>query len=1361
LSKTQVKPFINFSYIFNFKIVTVVKYFKAFIIFISFISLESSCLQAQQLHFNTLTVNNGLSQHDPSSIVQDSYGFIWIGTYDGLNRFDGYNVKNFSSVYNDENSLSSNRIKSLFKDSKKRIWIGTDGSGLNYYSLKKNKFFRIKTTERYSTINCIVENSLGDILVGTQNGILKVKEGKTLSLELLQIPLTGVVIHNMVVAKDNALYIATNNGLWKLKGEKCEQQISLGNKNLLSIIFDKQYKLWVTSRNSIFVLDTNKKEQKPIEIALGPNINLSSLCLSKNNIVWVGTFNDGLIGIDPVNYTIVSTSKKDSNNNRGLLSNTILDVFCDKTNTLWVANRKGVCFSNLEEKKIKEIEIDKRKISDAHIVGLFVQDDDVFFGVQNDGFYRFSRKTKSTEKIQANEPLGNPLTVNKINGIIYLGTSNGVYTQKNNSLTFIKKNVETLHENAPSKAIYSICTDSFGTTYYGALNGLIVEYKDKMDWIHIINPQAELLRGKRIFNLYYDSKENCVWIGTISEGLFKMNLTADGRFFSLEIYSNTTRNDYFISNNSIWSFYKDSRDNLWVGTDSGLLYKPKSSNKFNLVTTESIKGKKIMGIQEDNAGNLWLNNSLGLFSYNVKSKKTFKYSYKDGLRTNTLTEASGKANDGTIFLGTIDGINFLNPDEIRSNPYKSNVLLTDFRVHGISIFPDTTYFDSKILENSINSTTEIVLNYMQNNFLFEFSSTNYSNPQKNKFRYRLEGYDKEWIYTTSDYRFATYSNLKRGTYKFSIDAANEDGNWSNEPIIIRIDIMPAPWLSIYAYILYVLIIISLIGIFIYFWNNKKELKHQIELDKIEIKKEQEINEFKLIFFTDIAHEFKTPLSLIIGPLNDLIENKHSKESVDFCYQILTRNTQRMMHLVNQLLDFRKVNADINILKVSKSDLSDLVSQTMKAFLWQAENENIKFNVSVPEEFVCFFDGDLIEKVLYNALSNAFKYTPKNGTIEINLKPIWNGDRQLANIIIVDSGKGISNKDKSKIFDRFFHGKERTSSGIGLHLSYKLITEHKGQINVSDSIYGGTEFIISFPVSKEDFTNKEIFKLKNEAIIAKKHEIEEKVENTEKVKNNESLETILIVEDDHDLRAYLRNSLQNDFQIFEATNGVEGLKQAQTKIPDIIISDVMMPQMDGVEMCTILKDDIRTSHIPLLMLTAKTDSHFKKNGLASGAWDYIAKPFNTRDLLQKIKNIIETRNNFKSYLIDQNLTIEVKKHYKSFDQKLISKVTTIINDKMQNSDFTVEELATEVGLSRMQLHRKLKTLVGQSTTKFINTIKINFAKKMIDEGCDRVQEVMDAVGFNSYSHFNTVFKEIVGKSPSNYIKDNNQNMDLKM
>lgn len=1324
------------------------KSLKPFVFLAVFIFNVLTTLSAQQLHFNKLTVNDGLSQHDPNSIIQDSYGFIWIGTYDGLNKYDGYSVKNYYSAFDNEHSLSSNRIKCLFEDSKKRVWVGTQGGGLNYFSLREDKFYRVKTNERYSNINCIAENSFGDILIGTSNGILKIKEGEIITTEVLQIPLTGVNINDMVVSSDGTFYVSTGNGLWKLKDTRCNQIIALGNLGYNPLIIDKHNKLWIGNAHSLTVMDLNKPTDNISKLPFFVSKDVRSLGLSKNNMVWVGTFNQGLFGVDISSHKVISNAKKDKNKKRGLLSNTVLNIFCDKNNTLWVANRKGICYVNLEEKKFNEINLDEMIIDDAHIRTLFADDDYVYFGVQSEGFYRYSRYTKQTEHIKTDLPFGILLSIKQINGILCLGTSNGVYKETNNSLYFKKKQSSFFNENSQNLAIYAFCEDAFGNTYYGTGEGLIVENQNKSQWIHDIKTQAELLRDKRIFSLFYDSDENCIWIGTISEGLFKMNLTRDGQFFSLQIYSNVMQDDYYMHNNSVWAFFKDSRDQLWLGTDSGPFLKTKTSNKFNPLMVKELKGKKIMGIQEDDQGVVWLNNSLGLYSFNPNTQEVLKFAYKDGLSSSTLTEAIGKANDGTVFIGTVDGLNYFKPKEIRSNPYRSEIIFTDFRVHGESIITKENNFGSNILDKSINATSKIELDHRQNNFLFEFSSTNYVSAEGNKFKYRLEGYDNDWIYVNSDHRFATYSNLKKGHYRFWIEAANQDGIWSGSPRKIDINIQPAPWFSTYAYISYAMVILTIIGTFIYFWNNKQQLKHQIELDKIEIKKEQEINEFKLAFFTDIAHEFKTPLSLIIGPLNDLMQNKHTNESIEFCYQVLSRNTQRMMHLVNQLLDFRKVNANINILNISNIDLSIFVNETTKSFLWQSQSDNIHFNVVVPKTFVCYFDSDLVGKVLYNLLSNAFKYTPKNGVIEVQLKEIWNGSRKVANISIKDNGKGISNEDKEKIFDRYFHGLERTSSGIGLHLSQKLINAHKGAINVTDSNYGGTEFIISFPVSKDDFSDNEFAKIKNsDQLIGKRGQ----VKIPESIETHEYLERILIVEDDHDLRAYLKNSLLKDFKIFEASNGKEGMEIAQTELPDIIISDVMMPEMDGVEMCRILKNDKRTSHIPVLMLTAKTDSEFKKIGLNVGAWDYIAKPFNTKHLLQKIKNIIQTRNHFKSFLIEQNLTTEVKSHYQPFDQKLIIKAKSIIKERMQNPDFSVEDLASEIGLSRMQLHRKLRSLVGQSATKFINTIKMNTAKKMFDEGCDRIQEAMDAVGFSSYSHFNATFKEIIGKSPSDYIK----------
>ncbi len=1308
-------------------------------------------LHAQELQFNTLTVNDGLTQHDVSSIIQDSYGFIWVGTYDGLNRYDGFKTLNFSHKTGDIESLSSNRIICLFEDSKKRLWIGTDGNGLNYYSLITEKFIRINTPPGFNLINDIIENANGDIYVATGNGLLKIIDDDEKSrAEIVQLPLTGLSINKILVTADNSFYFATNRGIWMWKNNNCTQLKEIENEQFSDLVEDKNQNILAGGYRRLNVIKHQGDTIVVDKIDSFSEKTISSICKSKDGNIWIGTLNSGLFKMNVSNYEIEKNYTSSFFEERSLLSNTILSLFIDNTNTLWIGNRQGLCYTNLSQKKFNSIPFEgsAELLQNVNISTLMLDDDYLYYGVQNKGCFQYSLKNNKAQRIKTKVNF-DPLCLTKIDETVCVGSDKGIFLKDKNDLYFRQDSLITRNDPVFPLSVSSICEDGNGHTYFGSFSGLIIRNDDSTDWIHYLYPQTDILRNKRIFSLLYDEDASCIWIGTISDGLYKLNLTIDGNFISLEVYNESMQNSYHITNNTIWCFFKGKDGTLWIGTDSGLLRKPMGSNEISQISIDGVIDRKIMGILEDDMGNLWLTNSQGLIRFDISKNNVRRYTYKDGLESSTFTEAVGKDNEGKFFIGSIHGINYFNPAEIIDNPYKNDVAISDFKIHNISISPGKSYFGQKVLHKSINLTNELTLNYKQNNFLFEFAGANYANANENMIKYKLEGYDSEWIHIVGNHQFATYSNLKQGSYIFYVEAANNDGVWSGNPKKIAIQILPAPWFSIWAYLLYILVISGVILSFVFFLNNRQKLKHQIELENIQLNKNQEINELKLTFFTDVAHEFKTPLSLIIGPLNDLMESTLSKEHRDFCFQIVKRNTKRMMFLVNQLLDFRKVNSNLNILKVSNNDLADFTKETTKAFLWQAKREKINLNVITPHSFECFFDKDIIEKVLYNLLSNAFKFTPKNGIIEIEIKPIWKKNRKTANIIIKDSGKGIPDKEKNSIFERFVHGKNRSSSGIGLHLSYQLIRAHKGDINVTDSNYGGAEFIVTIPVSESDYQHEELFQVSQSINSFSDVSIE-----FDKPKNetSEKLESILIVEDDHDLRAYLKNSLKSHYKIIEAANGLEGIGKAVNHLPDIIVSDIMMPEIDGIEMCKELKNNIKTSHIPILLLTAKTAEEHINIGLEAGAWDYITKPFNTQSLNQKITNILNTRNKFRAFLIAQNITIEVKNHYSPYDQKLISKISKIIEDNISNPDFSTKDFAAEIGLSRMQLHRKLKALLGQTTTSFINNIKMQYAAKMFDEGCDRIQEVMDAVGINSYTHFNYIFKKHNGKTATKYISD---------
>lgn len=1328
------------SHLASFEIMTTKKDFLTYIFLTLVFLIQFKIEGNSQFVFKSLTVNDGLSQHDVSIILQDSYGYIWIGTYDGLNRFDGYNIENFSSLTNNPESLSGNRITSLFEDSQKRLWIGTDGEGLNYFDLRKERFVRVQTEQDYEVINDVIEDSKGNILVATSNGLLKIEQNDSIP-ELMNSPLTGYIIEKMT-STASGIYFATNSGIWRMKDDLIHRVELNEDRYITSITSDEEGKIWAGGFGFIFCITVDGDDLDLRKLSIEGNPEVISLSASGDNIIWAGTLNQGLYKLDGYEVRIIENLSK-NNRYSDYIGNSIPSLYCDNSNTIWIANRKGVSYASLQPGNFRKIPLELDPSSAQNIQALLYHKDNIYVGLQSGVFYMYNVKSQETVNLELPQNIF-PIKFYNFDDKIYLTSNRGVFYAEENSKYF--RPLSVLPDQVQN--VFSMCRDHKGNFYYGTYTGLIINTEEGAGWAHNLYEQTKRLQNKRVFTLYFDQSSMSIWVGTISEGIYKINLNKEGEVRSVEPYDRSMANDYYIPNNAIWCFYMDRQENLWAGTDAGLILKKNGTNVFTHISTEGIIDKKIMGIVEDEQGKLWLSNSQGIIAFDPGSEIVNTYSFKDGLSTSTFTESVDTDEKGNLYFGSINGINVFNPSDIKQSEQINKVFFTGLKVHQKYVEPEAPLRGSIILAKSINETELIYLNYQQNNFSFEFAGKNIYDARENQFRYRLEGYNNDWILTDGKYNAANYSNLKPGEYTFIVEVANEDGVWSNDPKTIDLVITPAPWKTLWAFIIYIVVTLSLFALFLYFLYNRQKLRQKIHLDQLNHEKEQKIHNLKLEFFTDVAHEFKTPLSLIIGPLNDLMHKDLSREVKEFCYQVISRNTKRMMFLVNQLLDFRKISADINILNVREKNLSEFIYRTTEAFLWQAQDENIHLNIIVPKDFNCYFDASIMEKVLYNVLSNAFKYTPQNGIIELKVKPIWKDQVQYANIMVRDSGKGIPDEEKNKIFERFFHGKNRYSSGIGLHLSYTLIKAHKGEINVADSNYGGAEFVLTIPVSKESFAENELFDGEE------MHKWPQDIFKLQKVQSKPvapERERILIVEDDHDLRAYLKNSLQARYNLSEAANGLDGMKLAKKELPDIIITDVMMPEMDGMEMTRNLKETVETSHIPILMVTAKSDEEYQKNGLDSGAWDYITKPFNTDALLKKIDNIVETRNRYKTFLASQNITIDVQKHYTTYDQKIISKVVETMQKHLDDPDYSIEDLAMEIGLSRMQLHRKLKTLIGMTTSSFINSIRISHARNLFENGCDRIQEAMAEVGINSYSHFNKIFIKIVGESPSDYIK----------
>ena len=1298
-----------------------------------------------QLKFHSLSVNDGLSQHDITDIVEDSFGFIWIATYDGLNRYDGKRIRIFRHSTGDENSLSGNRIMCIMEDSRRHLWIGTDGYGINYYSLAEERIVRVKTPSDCKVIYSFAEDKNGNIYAGTNNGLVRIDENRG-TAELLQLPIAGLMVSNIATLK-NDLYISTEQGVWTFDGKNCELLSSIPQDNYVFVESDGKENIWFATRVNVIkqTLPTASGESKTFDIRV--NNIIRSLHYDHSGQLLVGTETGGILTYDARNMLLLDSVVARADDPRGLKSNCVTALLVDAQHIMWVGTNSGFYFTNLDGLPFHTL---PQNGGTGQIGFVYAGKNYVYVsrGIKESTCYL------STLEGYRPVPACLPLDMKKvvsIGGRNYIATGSGIYIQTSaDSHNYIPYTLSIRNEKGRSNLYTSLVVDDFGNKYIGSWRGLIIEKTDgRTDWVDYWNTKAEVLRNEGIYDLYYDARSKSVWVGTVASGLFRINLDASGDILGLQNFSVTANGDFYIPCNQIWTIFCSANGTLWLGTDAGLLRKNSENESFEHIQNVEILDKKIMSIQEDTVGNLWMGNTQGLIKYSPATNLAQRFTYDDGLQSNTFTEASSKSEEGILFFGGLNGINWFNPTEIIPNNPPARILFTGFMVNNEYVTPLVEGHNKVLLDTTINMKTSLTLAYFQNDFTLEYTTVPFNSIQKYRTRYMLQGMDKDWVNASHTDMIVWYKNLPPGNYTFIVEGY--DANAAGKVVSRAIDICikPAPWDTWWAYFLYSVAFFSIVFIVWRVYDRHRKLKYQLEQDKSLMEQEEKMNEMKLMFFTDIAHEFKTPLSLIVGPVNDLVEKGPADEEQSFRFKVISRNVRRMMFLVNQLLDFRKITKGCYSLRVAEMDLAAFVRQVAKAFAWEADNERVNFNVNTPEELICWFDPNIIEKVLYNILSNAFRYTKTGGVVVLTVRSVWKNSQLVAEIAVADNGPGIADDMKPHVFERFYHGTSRYSSGIGLHLSDTLMKEHHGEINIADSVYNGVEFIISFPGLADAYSEKEFQPYQEEKRMWLSEEMISKGEMTD-TSATDLRDKLLIVEDDMDLRLYLRKCLESRYIISEARNGVEGFRKALKVIPDLIVSDVMMPEMDGLEMLRKIREEESLSHIPIILLTAKTDIDNQTEGFEAGAFDYICKPFNTKILLKKIENFIEQQAAYRNHLLTGNVVMEIETNFTSYDRKLMDRLNILIEDNLDNSEMTIDFLSKELGISRMHLHRKIKGITGETSTSYVNLIRMKHARKLFDDGCDRVQEVMDAVGISSSSYFNKLFKSYYNETPSSYL-----------
>lgn len=1346
------------------------------ITFLIIISFECKYLLAQKLNitFEHFSVEQGLPSTVVPCLFQDRTGYLWFGTFYGVARYDGYSIVSYTNRERDSTSITnsivnaicddkdgniwfghsrgldkfnpsteifthyilnpdmpltdwSQHVLSLHEDKDGTLWIGTGGGGLYVFNKFNETFtcFKHDSTNPYSissnSINSIFEDRSGTLWFATGKGINKFDKARKQFFHYW-LPSEKEVITGMshgVISiledRDGIFWLGTGGGLaeFNLQTETVtvfkhepKDPLSLANNIVKSICEDRSGQLWISTKDGVDLFNkktkifSHHKHDMHVPGSLGSN-DAGEIILDRSGTIWVSTYGGGVNKYTPPNQYFryySAEGKYDRFPSSGLIE--------DKNGTLWLGTSQDVLKFDPENGTFKSLGINK----DIYFI-LEDRTGMIWCSAWNESLCKIDQSAKVSRFKDSNGSEFSELVTamcNSSNGNIWIGTRAG--------------------------DVYSINPKS------GEINFLFNE----SNWIETI----------------CEDNDGLLWIGIREFGI----VCYDPFQKKSTYFTSNPQDSLTISNNNITRITKDKTGNLWIITGRNLNKYDQETRRFKRLKGTDGFPVNALQVTEDGEGNIWISTLSGVVKYNPYTNKFKNYMNIRGM--------SYKTRSGELYFVGKDGITRFHPDSLKDNPYVPPIVITAFRK----------------FEKRYPFGKEINLSYNENFISFEFAALSFVNPERNQYAYKLEGLEKDWVYSGTR-RFASYPNLEPGEYIFRVKGSNNDGIWNEDGTSITIIISPPWWKTSWAYTSYALIFVfSLYGIRRYEMN-RLSLKNQIKMDEAVLKEKEETDKMKSRFFANISHEFRTPLTLILGPAEKITSD--TSEDIKKDANIIKRNSRRLLQLINQLLDLSKLESGKLKLEASKANIVSFVKGVAISFESLAESKDITLKLLPEKEFIeLYFDKEKMTKILTNILSNAFKFTPEEGTITVSVKechaelvsappvikqiPKQVRDGNIVEIKVRDTGIGIPQDEIPKLFDRFYqvdssHTREYEGTGIGLALTKELVELHNGVIKVASEKGIYTEFTLEFPLGRDHLKEEEIVEEKEvrEAVIlnhekdVQKNLAEDLGVTSNKdnslpyndIEKNEDKTIILVVEDNYDMRQYIRESLNRNYLIEEAINGEQGVRKAEKIIPDLIVSDMMMPKMDGNELVRKLKNDEKTSHIPIILLTAKAGQENKLEGLEIGADDYLTKPFDIKELQVRIKNLINIRKKLQEKFIkvDNHLPSIKGLKLSSLDEKFMLKVSEVIENHLSEEEFSIEEFGKEVGMSRAQFHRKFKAITGKPASMFLRSVRLARAKKMIEEQSGNISEIAFSVGFSSPSYFSKCFRDEFGYPPSDSVK----------
>ncbi len=1317
-----------------------------------------SIIQAQNNDANYvlehITTSQGLPHDYVTSIISDDLNAKWIGTENGLTKYNGYNFE-IIKPGKSYKKLKNENIEVLFKDDNNIIWIGTKSGGISSLDVRNNSITNYnhlidKGKRGAIYIKAIASDDKGNIWIGTwEDGVFVINPTKNILVKHIKIT---SIINSIIKDNQSNIWISYYQRVSKFNTNGELVRHYNFKTNLSDLLLDsKRNKIWIgTSLRNTKLYNYDFKTQKIDSIETGVSSDYyKTLSLDSKNRLWIGTWLNGLYrsNTDLTKFSKIELVSPDSGKLK-INYNTILKVHHDKNHQIWVATANGGVVKLIEGKGFKNASeiIDNSSLNgDLNFGAIYKGKNSLFVGTLNNGVYSGTNFTnlKHLNEIGFTKILALYEHQNKL----FIGTKTNfyIYDLTSNKLIFTNKKI------TKATAFY---IDRNNTLFIGTqLNGIAVVALKDIENFNAYTFYSDLKTGNnriensRITSIKEDSKGN-IWVGTYN-GLHLYD-RAKRKFSSQSLMINDKLPSVIINSMEL------KNDAIWLGTPSGLVklvYENKKlSIKDKLTKEEGLNSDFICSITFDAQSNVWLSTKTEIVKYNEQKHFFINYGENDGVKTTSFNSRSFfNFENNLLYFGGINNITYFNPNEINNNYSVPEVIFTNLRVNNSIIQYPIEKNEHQIIDKNFSYVDNIQLTHNDKFFSLGFITNDFLGKLNIKYRYKLEGYQNNWL-DLQNQNEINFAGLNSGKYILKVSATRDNQTWS-KPKSIVIELLNSPWKSWWAILMYVALIFVWIYYILKFYKNQLILKNNLEIARNDKEKEIELSELKLNFFTNISHELRTPLTLIISPLNELMGNLDISPKVTKKLSVIEKNANRLLNLINQLLDFRKAEYGLLQLNVSKGNIVRFSKEVHLYFNEMAKSKGIKYKFKNSEEEILFpFDRNKIEIVLCNLLSNAIKYCTSGDkiTIEVAKKD------EYCILSVKDTGLGMEADYLDKIFDHFYQIKsaestEMIGSGIGLSFSKKIIELHHGSIEVKSQINSGTEFIIKLPLNlnyKEGEIDTNFINTDN----IKAYETKWNENQIETLSINTKENTLLLIDDNQDILDYLKDILSESYTILMANNGDEGFKIASNEIPDLIVSDVMMPGKDGITLCKELKSQIITSHIPIILLTARSSTVFEIQGLQTGADDYITKPFNPTIIKARIANLLENRKKIRALLLNKiqfepTLT-EIEKDTNT-ESAFIHRAIVLVENNLQNSSFSIDNMVDELNMSQSTLYRKIKSLTGLSLTSFIRSIRLKKAAHLILIDDLNLSQIAYEVGFNDYKYFKISFEKQFNCLPSKY------------